>query len=161
MDREYEEPPDEEVEDERDEDRRTRREEDREDDREDEEMRKVINPRVDTSAELILAITKPTVRQKYMKFVSRDLAVSNIPKNRLDMLDQLRRYVSLISDFIFLDTPQYPLLMMADVYNADLKAYLNLLRSVGGFERKQQTTITSRKESFKGEEKGNRWGMGK
>jgi len=112
----------------------------------DEDTRRTIDPRVETPTDFLLAITKPTVRAKYAKYVSRDLSVSNIPKNRLEYVDLVRRYISLINDFIFLD-----LGALADVYNADLKAMLNVLRSIDGFERKQQSTVTRVKGLTSGE----------
>lgn len=126
--------------------------EDENDRLEEEELQKrMADPRVDTASELIMAITKPTVKKKYTKYVSRDLAVGNIPKNRPEIVDQVRRYISLMSDFIFLDAPEFRTIEMADIYNADLKAFLSALRSVGGFERKQQTTLTTIKGKLGGE----------
>lgn len=131
--------------------------EDEEDYLEEEDLKRTIDPRVDTSTEFLLAITKPTVRQKYAKYVSRDLSVSNIPKSKLEYVDLVRRYISIINDFIFLDLKD-----MADVYNADLKALLNVLRSIDGFERKQQGTITRLKGLTAGESGGTgRWGLKK
>ena len=128
---------------------------DREYEEEEEGVRRTIDPRVDTSTEFLLAITKPTVRAKYAKYVSRDLSVSNIPKNKLEYIDTVRRYISLINDFIFLDLKD-----MADVYNADLKALLNVLRSIDGFERKQQGTVTRIKGVVVGEAgKIGKWGL--
>lgn len=108
--------------------------------------KKSTDPRVDSSAELILALTKPTVEKRYGKFVSRDLAVSNIPKRSAPLwIPVIRRHVSIISDFLFMDLSE-----MANVYNADLKTILNVLRSIDGFERKQQSTITTKREGYGG-----------
>jgi hypothetical protein len=129
------------------------------DEYEDEELERVVDPRAETSPELILALTRPVVKKEHSRFVSRDLAVTFIPKNKDEYIILARKYISIIMDFNFLSTKAYPTENMADVYNADLKAMLNLLRSIDGFERKQQVTERKIKTETGGEKK--RWGLKK
>jgi hypothetical protein len=112
------------------------------------------DPRVDTNTELILALTKPGVAAKFAKFVSRDISIGFLPKNQPELVELGRKYVSLIGDFVFLGLDD-----MAQSYNADFKTFLGLNRSVGGFERKQQTTTTVNK-NIDDTRKKSRWGLG-
>lgn len=118
-----------------------------------EDMKRLLDPRADTSPELILALTLPTVDKTYSKFVSRDLAVGNLPT--LEHVGLVRKYISLINDFLFLGLNN-----IANIYNADLKALLNAIRSYKGFERKQQTTLTMMKGGMSPpDQKKKRWGL--
>lgn len=98
--------------------------------------------RAETSTEYNLAITKPEVAKKHQRFISRDLTVSNIPKGSSDAtISMANRYVSIILDFVELGLPS-----MADIYDSQFKANINLLRSIDAKERKIQVTGISRKE---------------
>ncbi len=131
------------------------------DEYDDEELERVIDPRADTSPELTLAMTRPAVAKKHSRFVSRDLAVTFIPKNKPEYIDIVSKYVSIIMDFDFLHTKKYPTMIMADNYNSEMKAKINLWRSIEGFERKQHgTTRRIREDILKGGKKS-RWELRK
>jgi hypothetical protein len=101
-----------------------------------EEEQEDKEPRVETSTEFLLEATKPTVNAIYDNFISRDLAVGYLTDPK--QVGLIVMYASLISDLLFIKRN-----FIAHVYNADLKAFINANRSMDGFERRQETTVTS------------------
>lgn len=70
----------------------------------------------------------------YHSFVTKDLAVSKLSREDVELINWDFRLIDL---FIFLGVPE-----MARVYHAEMLARINALRSIDGFERIQQSTVT-------------------
>ena len=112
----------------------------------DDELREAVENddevRAESATEYNLAVTKPEVAKRHQRFISRDLTVSNIPKNNADKAIAIaKQYVSIILDFSELGLDG-----LADIYDSEFKAHISLLRSVDAKERKIQVTGISRKE---------------
>lgn len=117
--------------------------------------------RLETSTEFGEFLVTPTKAMKksvYAKFVQKDMAVSNLPKGDTWVFF-LMKYQQLIDNLIFLSldgertihdkvkgtsytVPKFnPIIEVATVYDSEKLSFLGLLRSVGGFERKELSTV--------------------
>ena len=101
---------------------------------------------------------KALKKSVYHKFVQKDMAVSNLPKGDAWVFF-LMKYQQLIDNLIFLSldgekivvdkktnkkmtVPKFnPIVEVATVYDSEKLSFLELLRSVEGFERKELSTV--------------------
>jgi hypothetical protein len=95
----------------------------------------------------------PFTNSKYHKWLTKELATSNI--RREDMLT-LRMDERLIAYSEYLDLPE-----MAKDYHFDVEWFLQTSRSIDGFERKQQSTLTQNIRKSVAEDRGGGGFLGK
>ena len=121
-----------------------------------------LKNRLETSTEFgqfLITPTKALKKSIYHKFIQKDMAVSNLPKGDTWVFF-LMRYQQLIDNLIFLaldgekniidqktgktiTIPKFnPIIEVATVYDTEKLGFLELMRSVGGFEREKLTTVT-------------------
>lgn len=100
---------------------------------------KVAQQRIETTTDfntyLITPIMPDITKSDYHKFVTKDTAVSFFPKSMgMKPVFLCLKYFQLLSDFVFIGCGD-----MALIYDAELKAFVNAMRSIEGFERTKLT----------------------
>ena len=106
-------------------------------DEEDSDIMEERGPRVEDIVGLAKYHSSPTKldHSNYHKFLSKELAIGNL-ENREDVRLVQRKF-NLITLFTFLNLPE-----IAKIYHAEMLVKVNGMRSIKGFERLAQTTIS-------------------